>query len=260
MDVDSADVHSGDGARAYTRVDPGLVRVGNRWIERVWSGFTGCTTSQLQNPGEFEWAAAKNPEYIIESDGKTLGLADFGEVEWSEELDELGASIAGVFRSESLEIHIEHLAFHDAPGLLRTSRILNCGQREMKVGPILTESFDLDCPEHCEYVTGLEVSGDSSAKRPFDKIGAVVADDRGLILLTEGNAEIVLGSEEIAACSIRDGTKQFLSPLLFAAQARSLLIPFDGEVQAALDRQLPEIERLMRLHERTIAKREREEE
>lgn len=260
MDIDFSDEPSVDGDRAYSRVDHGLVRIGNRWLERVWSGFTGCTTSLLQKHGKFEWAAAKNPEFSIDADGKTLNMDDFGEVEWSEELSELGASIVGVFKHSSLELRIEHMAFHDAPGLLRTSRIFNCGQRKVMVGPVITESFDLDEPEHCQFLMNLEVSGEQIAKCVFDQIGAVIAGEHGLILLSEGRAEIVLGSEDIAACSIRNGTRQILMPSLFAVQARSLLIAFDGDMQPALDLRLPEIQQRMRLHDRMLAKREREDE
>ena len=93
--------------RAYTRVDHGLVRVGNQWLERVWSGFMGYTTSLIHRPSEFEWAARKNPEFSVEIDGATLNIDDFGEVEWSEECNDLGASLVGVYRHPALELRIE---------------------------------------------------------------------------------------------------------------------------------------------------------
>lgn len=248
-----------DGGRAYTHVDHGLVRVGNQWLERVWSRFTGRTTSLLHKPGEYEWAAAKNPEFSVDVDGRTLGIEEFGEVEWSEACDDLGASLAGVYKCPKIEVRVEQLAFHDAPGLLRTASIFNCGRRKVKVGPVITESFELDQPENCEYLTDLSRSPEPDAGTEFSEIGAVIAEERGLILLAESKAKIVLGSQDLAACSIRIGSRETLLPSQFAAQDRSLLIAFEGDPQAALAQHLPEILRRMRLRDRMMAKREREE-
>lgn len=260
MSILFSDEPTRDGERAYTHIDHGLVRVGNQWLERVWSGFTGRTTSLLHKPGEYEWAAAKNPEFSVDVDGNTLSIEDFGEVEWSEVCDDLGASLVGAYRRPEIEVRIEQLAFHDAPGLLRTATFFNCGRREVKVGPAITESFELDQPENCEYQMNLRVSREPDSGTRFSEIGAVITEERGLILLAESKAQIVLGSQDLAACSVRIGSKEILAPSQLATQARSLLIAFEGDSQAALDRHLPEILRRMRLHDRMMAKREREDE
>ncbi len=260
MDADFASVPSGGGERAYTRVDHGLVRVGNRWIERVWSGFSGCTTSLVQKQGEFEWAAAKNPEFSIDVDGKTFGAEEFGEVEWSEACDNLGASLVGIYRRSEVEVRLEHVALHDAPALLRTTTIYNRGQNEVRIGPVITESFELDWPESCKYLMNLKTPGEPNAETRFTEVGAVIRGDRGFLLAALSNAEIVLNSKDLAACSIRILSSEKLRSSQFVVPNVSILIAFEGDSNSSLIRDFPEIQRLLRLHERTKAKREREEE
>lgn len=246
--------------RAYTRVDHGLVRVGNRWIERVWSGFTGYTTSLLDKHGEFEWAAAKNEEYSVDADGVTLGVSDFAEVEWSEKYNELGASILGVFSHEGLELRLEQLAFHEAPALLRTMTLFNSGRRKVEIGSVTTEDFVLDKPESCTYLVDLKPSGDSATSTTFNQISSVTVRERGLLILAESDVRIELGARELGVCSVLSRHARQLSPSQSVTYERSLLIAFEGDVQAALERYLPDIEGRLRLHECLIARREREEE
>ena len=255
MSLPFSDEPTPDGERAYTRVDHGLVRVGNQWLERVWSSFTGRTTSLLHKPSVYEWAAARNTEFSVDVDGKTLGTEDFGEVEWSEACNELGASLVGVYRRREIEVRMEQLVFHEAPGLLRTATIVNCGRRAVNIGSIITESFELDRPEDTEFRMNLRVSGEPVKGTRFSEIGTVTAGDQGLLLIAESNAQIVLGSQELAACSVRIGGDKILEHSQFAMHDRSLLVPFEGDSQTALDRHLPEILRRMRLHDRMIAKR-----
>ncbi len=255
MSISVSDERNRKDERGYTYVDHGLARVGNRWLERVWSGFMGHTTSLMQKSGDVEWAAPKSPEFSLDVDGSRLGVDHFGEIEWSEECNELGATLVATHRCPGLELRVEQLAFHDAPGLLRTTTIFNRGRRKVKVGPFITESFELDEPECCQYFMCLKASGEQGTSAGFDQIGAVVAGERGLILLGERNAEIVLGSEDFGACSVRIDDRQILTPSQFATQDRSLLIAFEGDSQAALDRHLPEILLRMRLHDRMMAKR-----
>ena len=258
MESNSSGDSPGRVDRAYTRVDHGPVRVGNQWLERVWSGFMGYTTSLIYRPSEFEWAARKNPEFSVEIDGETLSIDDFGEVEWSEECSDLGASLVGVYRHPALELRIEQLAFHEAPALLRTTTLFNSGRRKVKLGPVITENFVLDKPENCSCFMDLEVPSDPAAISKFNEIGAVVAMDYGLLFLAERKAQIILGSQGSAACSVRSLRRQMFVPSQTVSLDRSIIIAFEGDTQLALGRHVPDIKRRMRSHEGAVAKRERE--
>ena len=125
--------------RAYTYVDSGTARAGNRWLERSWSAFLGHTV-ELQYPrGEFEWCDRTSPEFEFQSEGRTLGYMDFGTVEWSEECDRFGATLVARHLGETLELVSRTTFFHSQPGYLRRWVLIQRGGE-----PVALDAIHLD--------------------------------------------------------------------------------------------------------------------
>jgi len=249
-----------DGERGYTYVDHGLARVGNRWLERVWSGFMGYTTSLIQKNGDVEWAAPKSPEFSLDAAGSTLGVEDFGELEWSEECNELGATLVATHRRPGLELRVEQLAFHEAPALLRSVTVFNSGSQTIEIGPVIAECIALDNPE-VRFRTGdFKQPQEAAVSVGEPALGALVHSGRGLLMLCESEGRIDLGSREPGVCVVRyQGTKAIASSQRWTF-GRTLIIPFEGDVLAARDTLIPDIQGRLRLHERLTSKRAMEDE
>ena len=241
--------------RGYTYVDHGQARVGNRWLERVWSGFMGHTTSLKQKKGDVEWAAPVSPEFSLEVAGSTLGVDDFGEVEWSEECSELGATLVATHRRPGLELRVEQLAFHDAPALLRSVSVLNIGGQVLEIGRVIIESIALDNPE-VHFRTGDFKQPQAAAEFVgTTALGAWVHGDRGLLMLCEGEGGIDLGSHTPGICSVVYQGLKRLGASERAFVGRTFLIAFEGDPSAARDTLVPDVQGQLRLHERRISKR-----
>ncbi len=255
MSIIFSDEPTRDGERGYTYVDHGRARVGNRWLERVWSGFMGHTTSLVQKDGDVEWAAPKSPEFFVDVSGSILGVEDFGEVEWSEECNELGATLVATHRCPGLELRVEQLAFHDAPALLRSVSVLNIGGQVLEIGRVIIESIALDNPE-VHFRTGDFKQPQAAAEFVgTTALGAWVHGDRGLLMLCEGEGGIDLGSHTPGICSVVYQGLRRLGASERAFVGRTFLIAFEGDPSAARDTLVPDVQGQLRLHELRISKR-----
>lgn len=241
--------------RAYTHVDYGHARLGNRWLERSWSAFLGHTTSLVQQLGETEWVAARNDEYSLVAEGKTLGVIDFGEVEWSESLTELGATLVATHRHETLALRIEQTAIHEAPALLRSVTLMNHGTRAVEVGPIVIECLTLDVGGIRLFTgdfTRLKESNEPEGRR---SVGAMLRGDTGLLFVSEGEGTVTLSAPESGACSVRINLTRVMAPSQRWVFGQSMIVAFEGDPNAALNSLLPDIQRRVRAQERLESKR-----
>ena len=250
-----SDESTRDGERGYTYVDHGQARVGNRWLERVWSGFMGHTTSLMQKEGEVEWVAPTSPEFFLDVDGSTLGVDDFGEVEWSEECDELGATLVATHGCPGLELRIEQLAFHDAPALLRSVTLLNCGGQAIEIGLVIIESIALDNPEVRFRSGDFKQPEEAVEFAGTPALGALVQSGLGLLMLCEDEGRIDLGSRTPGICSVAFRGAKRLAPSQRAFIGRTFLIAFDGDALAARNTIVADVQGRLRLHERLTSKR-----
>lgn len=119
--------------RAYTYVDAGSARAGNRWAERRWSAFLGQTV-EVQFPShQWEWTSSPSPEFEIQCEGRALGFMDLGTVEWSEECDSFGATLVAAYTGGVLELATRCTFFHYHPGARRRWLLYNGGATSLKV-------------------------------------------------------------------------------------------------------------------------------
>ena len=244
--------------RGYTRVDYGQACVGNRWLERSWSAFLGHTTSLLQRPGDTEWVAARNDEYSISVEGESLGITDFGEVEWSESLNKLGAVLVATHHHESLALRIEQTALHEAPALLRAVSLMNHGTRAVEVDAVIHDRFTLEKGD-VRFLTGdLTRLKESDEVETGRSVGAMLRGERGLLILEEGDGAIELSAAESGVCSLCIGRKCTLAPSQRWDCGRSTLVAFEGDPHDALKSLLPDIQRRIRAQASLETERARE--
>ena len=105
---------------AYTRIDAGIVRLGNRYMERSWSALLGKTTSLYDRCTEVEWISKTSPEFQLRHQKTPIRPYDLSEMEWSEHADSLGCAVAARYASESFCMTITTRVFHGIPGLWRS--------------------------------------------------------------------------------------------------------------------------------------------
>ena len=237
------------GSRAYVRVDRGQARVGNAWIERTWSSFMGHTTGLVQKSTGTEWVSARNPEFSVEANGEVLGVEDFGEVAWSETHNALGAVLVAAQVRPGLELTIRTTALHEAPGLLRSVWIMNTSPDRVTVGPIVTESFALEREGAQFYVRELRRAHDAIEVGQADALAAIVAGGEGLFIGHEGASTLDLASSEPGVCSARVLERRTLGPAERWMLDPTFLVPFTGDLHAAADTLIPDLQRRVRRHE-----------
>ena len=116
-----------DQTRAYTRIDFNQAILGNRWIERTWSGFFGTTTSLVNRGNGSEWVVAQNPEFSLVANGDAVVPIDLGEIDVTEECSDLGASLIVRKGRADLNVTIISTALHDVPAMIRSVTVQNTG-------------------------------------------------------------------------------------------------------------------------------------
>lgn len=113
--------------RAYARIEKGVVRLGNAWLERRWSSFLGTTTELRRNPGGEECLSQRSPEFHIDYGSRPLAAMDLGDLSWSDGTDAHGAWITLDLQGPGVAVSLETLFFHRVPGQVRTLSITNTG-------------------------------------------------------------------------------------------------------------------------------------
>jgi hypothetical protein len=213
--------------RAYTRIDMNRVVVGNRWIERTWSGFFGHTSSVIQKSGELEWVAAQNPEFSFTVNGKVLGPKDLDEIDVSDEFCEMGGTVCIRKSGPGLDILYKTTALHDSPILLRSISLTNTGSAPLEISNIQTETLIWE-PEECafwadQFNRELDVDWSSSEENPALSIQT---ENQGLILGAIGTPVVQLNRSENPGCQIAETESIELPPRATWQGAKSYIIAF----------------------------------
>jgi hypothetical protein len=128
--------------RAQTKIDPGSVSLRNRWLERRWSNYLGCTQELLLGDGE-DWGGGDSPEFRIEIAGRAWSAKDCGAEHWTEDCDPHCASLTAEYPAGTARIVVETQLFHDAPAWRKTVRVFNPGRDALRVGRAAPEVIAL---------------------------------------------------------------------------------------------------------------------
>lgn len=235
-------------ARAYTHVDRAWARVGNRWCERVWSSFLGTTTSLVQKAGEVEWAAAESPEFRATVEEVELGPMELGEVEWSEECDGLGATLAMERRACGIALSVRTLALHDNPALMREVRITNLGEREVLLGSCTVDSLNYEGGVSFR-VNSFSNTVDRGEIGDDELIAVVNPKGEGLLVGRSGDGVFVFDDAGGCNCATVSRGGGVLAPNDTLVVGRSYLLPFQDDACAARELWLPDLLRRVQLHE-----------
>lgn len=216
--------------RAYTRIDLNRAIVGNRWLERSWSGFFGNTHSVIQKAGETEWVTAQNPEFSVKINGSSEGINELGEININDEYSEMGASICVVKARPGLEISYTTTALHEIPVLLRSFVIRNTGSESLTLESIRVESLQWE-PEPCQFWADqfrVELTDAWTSAGPNPAI-SVQHNNRGLIFGALDEATIKLERAEFPGCHVAATGGIELAPLETWHSPKTYLLAFEGD-------------------------------
>lgn len=181
----------GSERRAYTRIDFNRAALGNRWLERTWSGFFGTTTSLISQAGEQEWVAAQNPEFLIVVDGETIDPMTLSEIEVSESCSDLGASLLIRKARRGLDLTITSTALHELPAMMRVVTIKNTGAEPVRLESVTSDILEWE--EKDGELVGHRFFKTLSATHlcgPEDPCIAMLYDNRGMLFGRLGEGEL----------------------------------------------------------------------
>ena len=220
--------------RAQTYVDRGKAVVSNRWMTREWSSFMGNTASLVQCDGDFDWIGRRCPEFSVVIDGARLGVMDFGEVRWSEESDDFGASLVARQVRPGLTFTIRTTVFHDVPGLLRSTSLRSSGDKRVRVARAVTESLCL-APGDVGFKThGFAQTHAAIAWRTEERAAAIVSNDRGLIFGKCDEGVLELFEPDEGLCAVAYESEAALAPGDALRFPDTFLVPYTGNLQEAV--------------------------
>ena len=197
--------------RAFTYVDRGQAKVGNRWVERTWSTFVGHTTGLARMPEEIEWTAGLCREFSLLVDGEPLGVMDFGEVEWSEENGPAGATLVARKMRPGFEVDIRTLALHDSPALVRTVTLRNTGRNDVAVSRVVVDSLGLTQEGVRVYTQGFATHHDAIEWRTDERAAALVRDREVLFVGSEAPCTFRLHAPDAGVCAVAHEAPQPLA-------------------------------------------------
>lgn len=142
--------------KSRAAIEPGVVRLSNRWMERRWSTFTGATTELHLGPAGGDCLTRKSPEYHVDYGDRPLAVTDIGDVSWSDHSDARGASIALEQAGPGISLRLETFMPHGQPGIVRQLSLTNTGAEAVQVTRLAPEILPLK-PRRFRVLTQDEV-------------------------------------------------------------------------------------------------------
>lgn len=245
-------------SRAYARIDRGAAVLGNAWLEREWTGFSGATVALIHKAAERDWTAGPSQECILTAAGRTFGLMDFSVADIEETGGPYGAGLLMRRAAPGIQMRTELTAYHDAPLLVRRTTLVNTGDEAVTVERIAEDCLSLASPRiELRY----EAFARSSAQVRHDtdeRAVALHAPGGGWLVGREGGAAYVLGDPEPLAFEVAARAPIALEPGAAIALPRILWIAYTGAPEAAAQKLLGEAIMLLRQQDAEAAARESE--
>ncbi len=130
--------------RAEARIDTGVARLTNRWMERRWATYTGATTELHLTGVDGDALTRKSPEFHIDCGERAIAVSDCTDLAWSEAVDQHGASLSLAMRSPGLFIRLETFIAHQSPGMVRQLQLFNTSHAALTITRVAAEILPLD--------------------------------------------------------------------------------------------------------------------
>jgi len=226
--------------RAYTRIDPGIARVGNTWFERTWSTFIGDTIELQHKSRGIEWTAGKSLEFHLEVDGEALGVMELGEREWSEACNPFGAGLVARYGGDKLALVIGTLALHTNPGMLRTAHIMNRSETPVRVNAVATEALALRREDVRVYTQDFQREQVAVAWETSESTAALLHGDGGLVLGMQGGGRFELFAPDGTQCVLRALEEKTLAPGEHWRLPDTFVLPFSCSLKDCQEQVLPD--------------------
>lgn len=244
-------IESGD-MRAYTYVDFALARVGNRWMERVFTRFLGTTSELLQKTPEQHWVKSQPDEAGLSLNGEHV--THFEDVEISEECDGFGATLVVSRRLPELEVIHRVTALHDNPAMRRIVSIKNLSTEPAMLTEVCIEKLSWDTPEPPRLIESvrpgqLEIPSEIS-------ISAATCGDAGMLVGLESRGPERRAAMGGAVLEVIDTATYSLAPGATVELTPLFLIPFQGTPEDAAESFVPGFLRRVRQQDSQAAARD----
>ena len=222
-----------DDPRAYTYLDAGTALVGNAWLERSWSAFIGNTISMMQKADDFEWIRGKSPEFRMQVNGESIGVMELGSIEWSEMYTPFGAGLTARQMGSGLVFVMGAFAFHKAPAIIRSCRIMNVSESPATVSQVRHEVLPI---RHEKTAVVTEHFSRIQAEAVWETTEtdvAVLLPDRGLIIGMEGGGVFELFRPDPGLCAFGLRQERTLARGEIWALPETFMLPFTGPFEEA---------------------------
>ncbi|GMV99389.1 MAG: hypothetical protein AMXMBFR84_05280 [Candidatus Hydrogenedentota bacterium] len=171
--------------RAFTLVDRAKAVVGNRWLDRAWGLFLGDPLGLVYRATEFSWVVDPPSDWELVVQGSSINASNVQSVEWTEENCPHGAALTATRTIEGLTFGLHTMAFHDAPVLVRTLKMLNLSGEVLTLDRACVDSFNFgtdDVRFHTEPLAAFADLPGENAWQPSSETVTAISGDSGLVL------------------------------------------------------------------------------
>jgi hypothetical protein len=175
--------------RAAVSIESGHCAVRNAWIERTWSPFPGDTLRLTDTRRDQDWVSREGPDLAIRFDGGLLGPGGFGDIQWSEERNALGAALVCKRTWPGAVVVSRDLAYDDHPAIQRFVSVISLMTRPAEVRAPILDALYIDPAGTALHWDSFQQTGESFAAE---------SDERG-VALHRGHAGLILGAYHGAA-------------------------------------------------------------
>ena len=220
--------------RAQTYVATGITRLGNRWMTRRWTTFMGNTIGLCPEAGDFDWFTAKSEELLLTGDGAVRGLLELGGVEWSEECDQYAAVLVGRYNGSGLDVTVRNGAFHENPAFFRQITVHNSSDAAVTIDRAVLEVLPIHHPRMLVMTDGFSVGHESVNWKTTEEAAVILAPRYSMLVGIDGGGRFELFAPDPETCALVCGDAVTLAPGEKQVYPETVLLPFTGEVQAAV--------------------------
>lgn len=219
-------------ARAYVRIEPGTVYLGNAWMERSWSRLLGQTSGLIHRLDGFDWLAGMGPGVRASVDGQAIAPLELDDVEWSEFQTPFGAGLVLRQFGPRFGITSRFFLFHESPGMLRRTEILNRSPKPLAVD-LAMEALPMRRPGIQVLTHGFMRRRDTAVWDTEERAAGMALLGRGLMLGIEGGGRYELFEPDPEMCALCLRQPIEAAPGTVAALPESHLAPYSGQAEEA---------------------------
>jgi hypothetical protein len=226
---------------AYSEISAARIRLGNAWLERVWSVIPGQSQSLIDRQTGKDWFTAPSPEFRFEEDSVPVGPKVCGTPEWSEVYAPAGAGVEVRYSGTAIGVFVHTIAFHDAPGMLRRITLKNVSPNPITAGHAALDILPIRHGGSQVYTRGYQRRTASARLELEDRAVAVMHNRRGLFLGIENGGAYALFDPNPEFCTLGCPDQCILQPGDTWRLPPTIIAAFTGPPEAAAQGPLAQV-------------------